>query len=344
MPRDTAAAPRLAIIGCGAIAETFHLQALLRHPDVARRATFVDRDAARARRLADMAGSTDVSTDADEALGRVDGAIVAVPHKYHHALSLAAVTRGVHVLCEKPVAETAAEVEELVAAATAAGVTIAVNNGRRLFPAFRAVREIVAGGELGEVTEMSLILGEKFEWPAASGDYFGVRAGGHGVLADTGAHVVDLLCWWMGGRPTLVRYEDDARGGTEAVAQLVVERAGTRGHVHLSWLGKLPNTFTVRGTRGSVEGMMYDWDTLTRVDASGRRQALRLPAPARTLNELGYGMIDRLIETVRTGAAPLVSAHDVLPSIALIEECYATRTLIDEPWHDVLMEVAHAGR
>jgi predicted dehydrogenase len=344
MSGQTAATPRIALVGCGAIAETFHLQALLRHPDVASAVTFVDRDAARAKRLADKAGSTRVATDLGAVMGEIDGAIVATPHRLHQPLSLQLARAGKHVLCEKPVAETAAEVEALVEAADRAGVTVAVNNGRRLFPTFREVKTLVESGALGTVREMELVLGEKFDWPAASGDYFGVRAHGHGVLADTGAHVVDLLVWWMGATPRLVTYEDDAWGGTEAVAKLEAEHGACRGTVHLSWLSKLPNTFAVRGDLGSVEGTMYDWKELTRTDASGRSRKVRLGAPAKDLNELGYGMIDRLIETIRTGAAPLVSARDVAPSIALIAECYASRRTIAEPWHDVYAEVADVAR
>ena len=124
--------PTIAVIGAGAIADIFHLPALSRRPEVRGRLIVVDRDGERARTTAARHGITRYATDYRGVLDEIQGAVIAVPHRLHVPLSRECLTHGVHVLCEKPLAETAAEAEELAHAADQAGVTLRVNNTRRL--------------------------------------------------------------------------------------------------------------------------------------------------------------------------------------------------------------------
>ena len=183
-------------------------------------------------------------------------------------------------------------------------------------------------------------LGEPFGWPAATNTYFGTKVGGRGVLFDTGAHIVDLVCWWMGGMPDSIEYEDDSRGGTEAVARLTMRRGPTVAHVHLSWLTKLSNTYRVVGTKGSASGTIYEWSSYSRGDASGKTRRVSTDR-GRTFDEIIDMVLANFVDVVTKGARPTVSAADARVVTDVVDRCYSARHSIAEPWHDACRELVH---
>lgn len=302
----------------------------------------VDRDEARARALARRFRVPRTAAALDEVLDEIDGAVLAVPPHLHHPLALQCVRRGVHVLCEKPLADTAEKAAEIVEEARRAGVRVAVNNTRRLFPACRKVKELLDAGAIGTPRRLSFVHGEVFDWPIATDSYFGVKGGGRGVLLDVGAHALDQALWWLGGEPALRDYRDDSFGGTEASAAVRFESAGCEVEIRLSWLSKLENVYRIRGDRGVLEAGVYDTHALHRTDASGRRRKLRCPGRPGVYAELAEPLVANFLDVLAGGAEPLVSAAAVLPSIALLDACYARRERFDMPWHDAWQRLRDA--
>jgi predicted dehydrogenase len=319
-------APRIALIGCGAVAEAFYVPALRKRPSLARSLVLVDPDRSRAENMRASLGASEAVTDYREVLGRVAGALVLTPHHLHVPITLELARHGVAVLCEKPLAETAAEVDALVEAGRAHKVPVMVNQTRRLFPAAREVQRLIAEGALGELREIHYELGAPFDWPAATPAYF---RGGRGVLFDTGVHVVDLVCWWLGGEPEVVDYADDSRGGTEAVARLKLRLRGIEAHLHLSWLTKLRNAYRIVGSKGCVEGGAYD---LASFQMNRRKRRIGRGWPV--YEDFVAVLLDNFAEVIAGRAEPLVSAADVRPAISVIDTCYDRRKSLDEPWHD----------
>ncbi|HEY1952816.1 MAG TPA: Gfo/Idh/MocA family oxidoreductase, partial [Gemmatimonadaceae bacterium] len=269
-----------------------------------------------------------------------DAAIVAVPPRMHYQIALDLLSARIHVLCEKPLAESGEQARSLVAKAAAVDRALCVNNYRRLYPSSIEVRQLIAGGALGTLRRLEYSWGEQFDWPTAGGAYFGAAAGGRGVLADKGSHILDLVCWWLGGKPEIVSYEDDSMGGTEAVAELRFRMGSCDGIVSFSWLSRYDNTFRVVGDAASVAGGLFDWNTLDFIPASGRARKLRLPSNAKIPQDLGNNLLDNFIQVIRGQASPIVSGADVLPSIELIDECYSRRKRRAEPWYDAWRRVA----
>jgi predicted dehydrogenase len=320
------------LIGCGAIAETAHLPALLRDPSVRSRLILVDPAAERVEQLARQHGINITCADFREILDQIDGAVVAAPPRFHYSVSLACLERRVHVLCEKPLCVELHHAEELVEASKRTGAVLAVNQTRRLFPAFQHVRELLASHAIGRPRRLTYELGEAFDWPAASDSYFGAKGGGKGVLLDLGAHIVDLVAWWLGGRPQVVDYRDDSFGGTEAVAQADLEYQGCRISIRLSWLSRLRNVYRIDGDTGSIEGGFNDWATLTLRAANGSARRIRTADQPKRFDEFPNRLIDNFLDVIRTGTAPIVPAREVLPSLQIISECYARRAQFDMPW------------
>jgi predicted dehydrogenase len=323
---------RVAVVGCGAIAEMLHIPALARDAAVIREAILVDPDAARRERLAKHFGAGSTAADYREILDHVDGIVLAVPHHLHYPIALDALRRGRHVLCEKPVAEETSQVRALVAAAHDSGVSLAVNNTMRFYPSCRRVRELVQEGAIGEPRRLQFLMGEKFDWPAATGSYVGAGGTRRGVLLDKGPHALDLVCWWLGGRPALTRYQDDAAGGIDAVASVYFQHGACEGEVHLSWLSRYANTYRIEGTRGAVEGALFEWSSLTLEDERGRRRRLPLASTARDPADFGIEVMANFLSVVRGESEPVVPAAAVVDSIAMIEECYARREPYSMPW------------
>ena len=325
-------APSLALVGCGAIAEAFYLPALQKRPDLLASLVLVDRNRDRAEALRAECGAGSVSTDHNEIIDRVDGAIIATPHHLHTPLTLEFVERGKHVLCEKPLAATVEDVDRVIAATAEHGVRVAVNHTRRLYSSMQEVQRVVSTGGIGELKEIDYVLGEEFGWPAETNTYFGVAAGGKGILFDIGAHILDLVCWLMGGKPDLVSCEDDARGGTEAVAKIVVRKGDAVARVHLSWLSDLSNSYRIVGSKGSIEGRAFEWSSYTKRTASGQKKTVKTDK-ARQFAHFADKLLANFVDVVEGKAEPTVSPSDVRPSVALITECYENRTSLSTPWY-----------
>src|SRR4051794_39425130 len=99
---------RIAVVGCGAVAQIHHLPALAASEN-AEAVLLVDNDESRARALAERFGVPGVTTDFREIPGRADAAIVALPNNLHAPVAIELLRRGVPVLVEKPMAMTSAQ-------------------------------------------------------------------------------------------------------------------------------------------------------------------------------------------------------------------------------------------
>ncbi len=120
-----------------------------------------------------------------------EGAIVASPNALHAPMGIACAERGVHILVEKPIAETLAAAHSLVAAAERAGVALLVGHHRRYNPVIEKAREIVRDGRIGRLTAVVAL------WMIRKPDnYFDVtwrrEAGGGPVLINM-IHDIDDL-------------------------------------------------------------------------------------------------------------------------------------------------------
>lgn len=245
---------RLGIIGCGQVAEVFHLPALAKVRELQLTAV-VDVDEARARRFAQRAGAARaiVTRDVADIVDHCDAALIAVPNMLHAAASLPLLQRGRHVLVEKPMAVSVDDCDRLIGAARTSGAVLAAAMVRRFIPAYDLVDDLVSSGALGAPLSIVAREGVVYNWRAATGFFLKKDQAGGGVLVDFGPHVLDALLWWL--RDVSVdTYEDDACGGVEAECRIRLQSAaGVRVDVELSRLRQLPCTARVEFERGVVE-------------------------------------------------------------------------------------------
>jgi predicted dehydrogenase len=158
------------------------------------------RDPKSAARAAERLGWGDWSADWQEVIGRddVDVVDICTPGDSHADIAIAALAAGKHVLCEKPLANTAEEAERMAAAAqvaAVAGVRSMVGFNYRRVPALAHATRLIAEGRIGEVRHVRAqylqdwIVDPEFPlvWRLRK------ERAGSGALGDLGSHVIDLL-------------------------------------------------------------------------------------------------------------------------------------------------------
>jgi predicted dehydrogenase len=173
--------------------------------------------------LAEMAGKHGIAatyTDYREmiASGGLDAIVVAAPDDRHLEMTLAAIDKGLHVLCEKPLANSAADARRMLAAAEQRGIRHMVLFTWRWQPHFQWLRSYLASGELGRIyrAQFSFITGFARP-PVYAWRHDPARA--NGVIGDLGSHMIDLSRWYFG--------EIDAVSATLGIS---IDRSGIAGH------------------------------------------------------------------------------------------------------------------
>ncbi|GAA4537109.1 Gfo/Idh/MocA family oxidoreductase [Pseudonocardia xishanensis] len=146
---------RLALIGCGRIAQVAHLPALEK-ADGIELVAVCDPGEQIARAVAARYGVSAVHTDAKEAFTdpEVEAVLIAAPDRFHFELAEAAVESGKHVLVEKPVAATVEEAERLAGLAGASGLVLQVGSMKRHDPGLQFTKRFVRE-KIGEVRSFS---------------------------------------------------------------------------------------------------------------------------------------------------------------------------------------------
>ncbi|MBQ3485005.1 MAG: Gfo/Idh/MocA family oxidoreductase [Clostridia bacterium] len=135
------------------------------------------------------------------ASGACDAVIVAVPHPSHPEITVKALEGGLHVLCEKPIAVSAAEARCMQEAAQRTGKTFALMFNQRTSGLYKRMKQLLDSGELGEIKRVNWIITDWYRTQLYydSGAWRATWLGeGGGVLLNQCPHQLDLLQWLCG--------------------------------------------------------------------------------------------------------------------------------------------------
>ena len=198
---------RVGIIGCGGIANNKHLPSLkaLNRVDIV---AFCDLVEERARKAAAEYGTPDakVYTDYKELLkdGTIDVCYVLTPNRSHADISIDALHAGKHVMCEKPMAKTAADARRMVEAAKETGKKLTIGYQHRQKPASKYVKSVIDRGDLGEIYYAKAFAIRRRGTPNW-GVFLNEYEQGGGPLIDIGTHSLDLTLYLMNNyKPRMV--------------------------------------------------------------------------------------------------------------------------------------------
>jgi len=244
-------------------------------PEVARArlVAIADVDAGAAGRAATQYGFERGTADwrslvADPAIQIVS---ITTPNSMHKEMALAAIAAGKHVHCEKPLAPTVADARLMMEAAESAGVFTQVGYNYIKNPLLKLAREMIAAGELGEITGFRGIHAEDYMAdPEAPYSWRVDPSNGAGVIADLGSHIVGMarfllgpITELLGDVETVVKTRPTAPGAKErkaievddAARMLVRFKRGCSGSIEASWIAsgrKMQLGFELTGSRGSI--------------------------------------------------------------------------------------------
>ncbi len=193
--------------------------------------------------------------------GEVDAVLIATPHYSHTTLGIAGLEAGLHVMVEKPISVHKADCERLIGAAKARpNLIFGAMFQLRTEPRYKKVKQLIEGGELGQIVRVNWIITDWFRTEAyyASGGWRATWKGeGGGALLNQCPHQLDLLQWLVGmpscirgfcqfGRYHNIEVEDN-------VTVFMEYPNGATG-VFITSTGEAPGTnrFEIAGDRGKI--------------------------------------------------------------------------------------------
>lgn len=250
---------------------------------------------------------TNVEQMLDEA--PLDAVIVATRNDSHYEISMAALERGLHVLCEKPMAFTAAEADAMVAKAIEKGVTTMVPFTYRFMPTNRYIKELVDSGYIGRPYHLNL---RYYTGYARAGEYLWRfdqgKAGPGGCLGDIVSHFLYLAEWffgeivavncqlgWMVERPLLNPEGEQYKQGDDTAMLMLTFASGAQGFVQATTIAYEDTPFgqihqmELHGSEGTIHSYV-DWDKTQTV--SGARVG-EGPTKPLTIPEHVWGKVRR---------------------------------------------------
>jgi len=185
----------IGLIGCGSIALESHIPAITQITS-SKLLAVTDADPSRARAAKEKSGSVRVYEDYEHLLQNqdIDAVDICTPTKYHCEIAVAAANSGKHVLCEKPIALTLKEADQMIAACTKNDVKLMIAHSRRFIPRYSAVRRAIKQGKIGKPIWAIQISRRPIAEP---GSWYFDPAMTYGPIAEVGVHDADLLRWFF---------------------------------------------------------------------------------------------------------------------------------------------------
>ena len=264
---------KIGILGCGKIAQVRHIPEYADNPSCELKG-FFNPTKSRAEDMAKKYGGVAYDT-AEELLSdpEIDAVSVCAANNAHAELTIKALKAGKHVLCEKPMAVTLADCEEMVKVAKEEGKLLMIGQNQRLTRAHELAKKMVAEGEIGKVITFRTAFGHggPETWSITPGKgvwFFDKKQAVMGSMADLGIHKTDLIRFLLdqdvvrtSARVLTLdkRGEDDELIAVDDNAMCIYEMSGgTYGTMTTSWsyYGAEDNSTILYGTKGIMR--IYD--------------------------------------------------------------------------------------
>ena len=326
---------RWGIVGAGDIADRIMAPAM-RAAAGAELVAVMRRDRGAAEAFAERHGALRAFDRVDDLLADpdVEAVYVASPNDAHLPNTLAAVAAGRDILCEKPLARTVPEADEMIRASEAAGVRLATCFYQRYNARHQEIRRLLAAGRIGQVTAVRINFSSWFPETPGAWRQDPARGGG-GSFTDMGVHAVDLLRFLFGDV-----HEVTAFVATLAASHRVEDTAsallrldgGIQALVTAHW-----STFDSAESRSSVieiggtDGTIVSWPLHDKFSRGSLLVAARegggdpvesaIPVPERSTH---VALLDDFAAARNAGRPFPISAHDGLAAQRVLEAVAAS--------------------
>ena len=218
----------IALIGCGRIARN-HFEAYANLSDVLEVVAVIDTDEDRAKKGQDACGASRYYLSIEDALDddEVEALDVCLAHALHCSICVQALDAKRHVICEKPLACSLAECDEMIAAADRNRVWLMSGQSRRFNGPLIKARELIEAGEIGKLLRLNG--GSCSHLTNLATPWWGTKdAGPSFIVYGWGSHTVDHTLYLAGARPVRVyaqgfNYNQLPYGPDEIVATITLD-------------------------------------------------------------------------------------------------------------------------
>ena len=250
---------------------------------------------------------------------RPDVVSICTPPFLHKEMVIEASNRGIHILCEKPLAPTTADSKEILNSLSGKGLLLMTGFRHRFIPENIQAKEMIKEGKLGRI----LMYRNRFSYTAnREGSWASDKAkSGGGALMDHNVHSADLFRWLIG------EVKEVSAQVNTLIQNVEVEESGIMllradndaiGVIEGSWTTPdMNNTLEIYGSEGTTifnydkEGLRYwpkgaDW---VRVDPS-------------KYSGLFESEFEHFVKCIRTGEKPRVDGLDGFKAVEIIEKAY----------------------
>jgi predicted dehydrogenase len=261
----------------------------------------------------------------EEMLPNVDIVDICSPTHLHHEMALKAAAAGKHVVCEKPLARTTHQAQEIVDACQKAGVQLLVAHVVRFFPEYALAHSAVVEGQIGKPGVIRLHRGS-YRPKKPAGNWFLDEEKSGGILMDLMIHDYDYACWIAGEVESV-----SARRVTEAHPDAPVDyglvilshRSGALSHISGAWAYPPPTFRTkleIAGDRGLIEFDSDGTAPIQNLILKTNDGAPDVGLPSSPVSESPYTtQIKEFYRAIADGIPPRVTANDGLLAVQVAE-------------------------
>ena len=276
------------------------------------------RDPALAKSEADRLGIPRHYGSYDELIADpdIDAVVNPLPNTMHHEWTIRAANAGKHVMCEKPIAMTVQEAHEMHDAAEANGVQLAESFTHRLTEQMRYMRESVANGLIGEVTEAHGRLGSYLHEVDTN-----IRANpelGGGSLWDRGSYPVCALRFVLDAEPEMayaMRRDSLGRDIDSTLVGILHFPGNVAGTLSSSMEQTTTNRFYVIGSRGMMTVThMFEEDAPVITEVDGKTEEIQFSGPNRFVV-----LYEQFSDTILNGTPQEFGREDSVANTAAIK-------------------------
>lgn len=311
---------RVGIVGAGWIGG-WHAARWARLPITV--AGFFDPDPDRAQRAANTYGGQ-VFPSLEHLVQTVDIVHICSPTPFHRAGVLMAADARKHVFCEKPLARTPADAQEMAAACERAGVRLFVGQVLRFFPQYVRAKQMIDAGAIGTPGLIHMVRGAGHPTGPEGRSWFESVEEAGGTIMEGGVHDLDYARWCLGDVDRVFARGITFRKDLSIVGDhtLVVLRfkGGAIGHIEGSWMvtdGRFRQQFEIAGDRGRLEYDSLPPEQLAISLRADRRVPLLPQEPLAPHDDPYYAQLEHFLTCLNAEKDFRVSPQDGVEAVRL---------------------------
>lgn len=324
---------RIAVIGCGMIAQKRHFPELSENPNVTLTAC-CDYVPERSRLMAETYGGRSYRTyqellDKEE----LDAIIICTNNATHEEVAVCALEKGLHVLCEKPMAASLEQARRMTQCAEKNKKILMIAMNQRMSGAYKKAKEILSSGRMGRVLTFRTVFGhpgcEYWSIDGKESWFFDSKLAAFGCLADLGVHKIDLMRWLLEDEfeeafaYKATRDKKDPDGTPVSVEDNMVgvlkSRSGIIGTIAASWTyyGPEDNSSVFYCEKG-ILSVLTDPDYLVKIDyQDGTGERFLVPGVGSNEHPIRSNIPDEFVQAILQQRESAIPGREGFNSLAV---------------------------